>query len=400
MFYFFICVIVLRNANTHTMHRFLLQTSIVVQGVGILMAWNMFITAVNYFTQRLANAPSLSYFYLIYIGWAAQIPNCLFNWINVFVVFDNRNLSKRIVCTLAAQLLVFALTIALVFIDVEETLFFGITVASVVILNILNALYANCVFGIAASLNMVNAVVFGSNLCGILVSLVGLISVGQITIDSVIYFSFAIVVIVTNLITINFINNTKPEQIVTSSSPLSSSSSSSINRMDIMCQCKTQLYNVFMIFFVTLSLFPAVMARVQSVNGLTNFTLLATFLLFNSSAALGSFLAFYCALVTSDSLKWFVTLRLLFIPYFLMSNYLPRTLPVWFANDYAYMFMCFLFGFTSGHFSALALKYISKRYTDIESIKMGNMIGAAIRTTGILSGLIVALAMPHIVNIN
>lgn len=58
---------------------------LMVHGIGTLIAWNMFITAKDYFVQyKLANAKEYADHYLAYVGWAAQVPNGLFNWINIF----------------------------------------------------------------------------------------------------------------------------------------------------------------------------------------------------------------------------------------------------------------------------------------------------------------------------
>lgn len=55
------------------------------------MPWNMFITAKNYFVDYKL---SVSYTnqtteyasnFMQYIGFASQIPNVLFNWLNIFV---------------------------------------------------------------------------------------------------------------------------------------------------------------------------------------------------------------------------------------------------------------------------------------------------------------------------
>ncbi|XP_014672914.1 PREDICTED: uncharacterized protein LOC106813316 [Priapulus caudatus] len=61
-----------------------------IHGIGVLMPWNMFITAEKYFTDyKLATNTSGDTEYrdnfMSYLGIASQIPNVLLNFINLFV---------------------------------------------------------------------------------------------------------------------------------------------------------------------------------------------------------------------------------------------------------------------------------------------------------------------------
>lgn len=72
---------------------------LVLHGIGTLTPWNMFITASEYFekyklgggdlnvTNATLTADQLWYAknFMSYIGFASQIPNVLFNWLNIFV---------------------------------------------------------------------------------------------------------------------------------------------------------------------------------------------------------------------------------------------------------------------------------------------------------------------------
>lgn len=57
------------------------------------MPWNMFITAKDYFvgyklSESYTNSTATAEYatnFLPYIGFASQIPNVLFNWLNIFV---------------------------------------------------------------------------------------------------------------------------------------------------------------------------------------------------------------------------------------------------------------------------------------------------------------------------
>jgi len=110
----------------------LMYLTLVLHGVGTLMPWNIFINAK---TQTLARGDwqyllpdyfvhyklgreytniesSILPFFLQYLALAAQLPNVLFNWMNVFLQLSG-NLTPRIVWTLLVEILVLILTIVL-----------------------------------------------------------------------------------------------------------------------------------------------------------------------------------------------------------------------------------------------------------------------------------------------
>jgi solute carrier family 29 (equilibrative nucleoside transporter), member 1/2/3 len=71
---------------------------LVLHGIGTLTPWNMFITAQDYFEKyKLGGGDSTGNVtisednlwyaknFMPYIGMASQIPNVMFNWLNIFV---------------------------------------------------------------------------------------------------------------------------------------------------------------------------------------------------------------------------------------------------------------------------------------------------------------------------
>ncbi|CAH2245707.1 jg4858 [Pararge aegeria aegeria] len=64
----------------------LIYLTLLLHGLGTLTAWNMFITAKDYFVKyKLVNTPQYADDFMTYIGWACQVPNLLFSWTNIFV---------------------------------------------------------------------------------------------------------------------------------------------------------------------------------------------------------------------------------------------------------------------------------------------------------------------------
>lgn len=178
-----------------------------IQGIGILIPWNMFITANSYFTEyklkvndsqitsnttAIANNTSLSVQdlealqdvrknFLSYVGLAAQLPNLLFALLNMLIKMESGNLFRRVNITLAIESIVFIITIVLTVIDTDswKMEFFYLTMVSVVIINMSNGIYQNCIFGTGAKFPMAytNAIMIGSNSSGIFCSVVNLISI-------------------------------------------------------------------------------------------------------------------------------------------------------------------------------------------------------------------------------
>ena len=81
-------------------------------------------------------------------------------------LFFSANLTSRVVWTLLVEVLVLVLTVVMAMVDTQDaqSLFFYLTLASVVVLNMANGIYQNTVYGIAAKLpfKYTGAVVLGS----------------------------------------------------------------------------------------------------------------------------------------------------------------------------------------------------------------------------------------------
>uniref|UniRef100_A0A915DD29 Equilibrative nucleoside transporter 1 n=1 Tax=Ditylenchus dipsaci TaxID=166011 RepID=A0A915DD29_9BILA len=95
------------------------------------------------------------------------------------------------------------------------------------------------------------------------------------------------------------------------------------------------LFDVFLVFFVTLALFPAVLVKIRrdpmedaqedSMISPDLFLQLSVFLNFNVFATLGNFIANFIQWPSPKYLSYAVVPRLVFIPLFLFCNYVPPT---------------------------------------------------------------------------
>lgn len=144
-------------------------------------------------------------------------------------------------------------------------------------------------------------------------------------------------------------------------------------------QAFPQLFNIFFVFFVTLSIFPAVHSdiRMSDPNFIVEqklFVSVVCFLTFNVFAMLGSLTTSFVQFVSlrdlnfkiefyfwillhlkprKEYLVWPVVIRAVFLPLFLVCNYLPkdtvRIMPVYIDNDWVYWGLAVLMAYSSGY---------------------------------------------------
>lgn len=164
-----------------------------------------------------------------------------------------------------------------------------------------------------------------------------------------------------------------------------------------------QCLNVFMVFFVTLSVFPAVHANIKPINKelfgsveSTNkyFTAITCFLTFNSFALIGNIIPRWIQKPGPDYLWIPIVMRFLLIPFFLFCNYqvgfneFGEELRIWnvyIRSDLLYTLGGIILGVTSGYFSSLCMMY-APRCVPQEHSGTAGMMAAFFLICGIFSG--------------
>ncbi|PSN36266.1 hypothetical protein C0J52_22627 [Blattella germanica] len=175
----------------------------------------------------------------------------------------------------------------------------------------------------------------------------------------------------------------------------------------ILRQCLPQCFNVFFVFFVTLTIFPAVHSEIHMIDkefftGEKFYADVTCFLTFNICAMLGSTLATWFTWPSPKYLFIPVVLRALFVPFFLACNYRPqgeRTMPVLIDNDWGYWGGAVFMAVTSGYFSSVAMMYCP-RSVESQYASTAGMYGAAFLISGIFGGIMFTLLMPLCVTTN
>ncbi|XP_076371888.1 equilibrative nucleoside transporter 3-like isoform X3 [Tachypleus tridentatus] len=313
------------------------------------------------------------------------------------------NLTKRITISIIVAIFVFILTVILAVLDTSgwPEAFFYITMVSVVILNMANGVYQNCVYGVAAKLPMkfLNAVVLGSNISGTITSLISILSIAASQnprTAAIYYFITAIFVLLVALDTYFALPLTRfyryhdrisqqaqEESKITSRRPL---------YWKIFKKTWRQCFNVFFVFFITLTNFPAVQGSIFAVDSdfvisSTYFIPVCCFLCFNLFAMIGNIIPNWVVWPGPRFLWIPVVSRILFIPLFMMCNYKPdkRVYPVLITSDWAYIIISILHGLSNGYYGSLAMMYVP-RCVEIQYASVAGMMGAFFLILGIFSG--------------
>ena len=400
----------------------LVYFTLMLHGIGTLMPWNMFITPKTYFVEyKLGNttSPEGDFKYdsdfLAYISFAAQVPNLLFNWLNVFVQFGG-SVTTRVVWSILVMVFIFVMTVVLAMTDSAQWpgTFFWVTMSSVVVLNMASGVYQNTVYGMGAKLpaKYTGAIVLGSNISGTftaIISFISLVMAPNVRTAAIYYFITALLVLLACFDTYFALplNRFYRYHELMSQKELQRKKRENMGAaprtpyFSVFRKCYPQCINVFLVFFVTLALFPTVQSDIKRSD--PSFFIeerfydsVLCYITFNVCAMIGSTLSTWIRWPGPRSLSIGVCLRLLFIPLFIFCNYLPkgqeRLFPVLIHNDWVYWGLGVLMGITSGHFSSLAMMYCPKN-VEPQHQSIAGMFGAAFLVTGLFSGILFSMAL-------
>lgn len=396
-----------------------------LHGIGVLMPWNMFITIapqyyVHYWFSPNNTQTEYSKNFMSSLGIASQMPNVLINVINTFLVIGGALLLRiagPIVINCAS---VFAVIMLIVFVPpTEEDMawFYVVTLAIVAIINFSNGLYQNSTFGLFADFPAAytNALILGNNLCGTfttVLSIVVTMILSDVRSIAITYFSISLFILSLCGISLFVLTRQKFYKFHvnkgTAARKEANTTKPSLKQfVECFKKCWVQLWNVFFLFFVTLTIFPAMMATTplymepgqqwHSIFPERLYTFITTFLCFNVCATVGSMVANFVQWPRPQFLWIPVLLRGLLIPFFMFCNYRPfdRTLPVLFKSEYIFLLGGIVMALTSGYFSSLAMMY-APRVVPERHAKIAGMTAALCLILGIFSGVSFTLVVAYL----
>ncbi|CAN7937563.1 unnamed protein product [Ixodes hexagonus] len=403
----------------------LLYAILVLHGIGTLMPWNMFINAksVRLRIDTVQNGAKRAKREGSFLPSVLGYSNVPMTHKNVFKpcseiglqACHQRSLTPRIVVSIIVEVTIFIATVVLAMVDSEHwpITFFYLTMGLVVVLNMASGVYQNSIFGVAAPLpgKYSNAVVLGSNISGTLTSLLNIFSIWaspNARTAAIYYFLSALLVLLLCLdsyFALPLLPFYRYHQRLANVAARSSSNRSKAPPYWLVFkQVWAQCLNVFLIFFVTLAAFPAVTSDVKVLdpNFFLNekyFTAVACFFFFNFFAMLGNILPIWVRWPGPRFLWVPVVLRLVFLPLFLLCNYLPteRQLPVWISNDWGYVVAMVVFAWSSGYLSSLAMIYAPRAVRSPQHAPVAGMMAAFCLVLGIFVGGNAAFLGPRIV---
>lgn len=421
---------------------------LVMLGVGTVLPWNTFLNAHDYYVNyKLLDTSSVDMKvyrsnFDSFIGLFAAGANLIIQVVNIFYDSEASSLKKRIMLSIGVEMLVILITLILVIVDTTTwpIAFFYVTMVTVAILNMAAGFYQNSSMAVGANLPMkyTNAIVIGMNASGTALALtmiVSLIISSDMKIVSLVYFGSAFVFLIIVWVLYAYLFRNKfyiyhNPQLMTSIPPIAPSSSERLGIFDslkseaVLAQsainptaskaslrrifsvfkvCWMQCLNVFLVFWLSLSIFPVIQVSVFSLNGIISpkfFSPVTCFLTFNTTALLGNLLVDWIPRVSPKRLWVPVFLRLLLIPLFLLCNFQPkgRTWPVYIKNDWIYWFLSCLLGTSSGYLSSLGLMYCPHSVSEEDS-QVAGMLGGLSLITGIFGGICTSFLWPIIVKL-
>uniref|UniRef100_A0A914GXN6 Equilibrative nucleoside transporter 1 n=1 Tax=Globodera rostochiensis TaxID=31243 RepID=A0A914GXN6_GLORO len=416
---------------------------VLLHGIGMLLPWNTFLTIGTdyYVNYKFHNVSSDEYYksnFFNYLTIFAQIPNLLLSFMNLFVVVSG-GLYRRIYFTLSVIVGLCLVTVAMIYFPTDNWTFgfFVFTMATVVLLNSASGVYQNSIWGLVADFpgSFANAIVIGNNLCGILMVVLYILIVVLVRANTAlaasIYFMIALFTVLLCIVSFHFLPKLRfykyhvekaaraRESNGTNILHEEETGEATVQRKMMHPSAKTyiaifsevcrQLFDVWLVFFVTLALFPTVLLNVKMgevspfiYNQKTSEILnrqLTIFLNFNLFATIGSWLAGYFHWPSPEYLSLPIAFRLVFLPLFWFCNYQPESTIrqfVFIYNEWAFIILIALMALTHGYWSSLSMIYAPKHVDDSKSQIVGMMSGFFL-VLGIASGILFSFVEPCIV---
>lgn len=401
---------------------------ILIHGIGVLLPWNMFLTASDYFKGQFNEKDEAGRRYAQYftscLAIAGSLPNLIVQAVNFYARPSTASLSRSIYFAITSEQCIFigTIVVALFSWTHHQATFFAITIISVVLINLINGLYQNSVYGIVAILPspFMNACIIGMNISGTVTSIVMILSLAVSsngTTAAIIYFATAVAFLALCTGTFIYLRRMPYFQFywdrVAQASPsrtleqqvnftAQAKSTVSLRELkDTLSHAKVQCFNVFFCMFISLSVFPVILQNIKSPNNILGdyFTVVYVFFIFNFFAVIGNISVEWLPKIPANKLWIFVLSRSLFIPYFLLCNYRPTSTRVYepiFYNETFLLLGNMLLGFTSGLASSLGMMY-AVNTVEQKNISTAGMLSSFSLILGIFSGVCASFLLPLLV---
>ncbi|KAG9303670.1 hypothetical protein G9A89_018567 [Geosiphon pyriformis] len=382
-----------------------------LQGLAMLLPWNAFITASEFFRVQFTGSPYTANFQNYFsIGYMTS------NLVAFAIALNTQkkaNIFRRIVISLVVNALMFALIIASTRkVDkFTSSGYFYFIMSMIMISGTTTAYLQNGVFALVSQFlpTHTQAVMSGQGMAGMTVSVTQIFtalatnspSIKEPTLKDLvhgayIYFLFTLIIAVAALITYNILINLPLyhyyitiKSSVVGGSGQAEASIDSRSLYGTFLKIKRMAIAVAFIFTVTLSVFPSITASIKSVmrpdqRGMFQQDYLFIplhFLFFNIGDLIGKNLPGidYFIVTKQKTLATLSFAHVIFIPLFLASNVDVgqsgiRMLPVLVSNDYVYLFILLMFAISNGYLGALMMMVGPQKVADNEKDLAGSIL--------------------------
>ncbi|CAG8519002.1 7841_t:CDS:2 [Scutellospora calospora] len=299
-----------------------------LQGVAMLLGWNVFITASVFFHSRFLGSPYSddfqNYFSIVY-----ELASLIF-LVHALYTQTKENASIRLIYSLiVTALALFAMTMSIQFLDLfTSSGYFYFTITLVCLVGMTISYQQNSIFGIAALFppKYTQAVMSGQGLAGIAVSVSQIFSAVAVNRSS------------------NKIDKLPNDDDLTQSIDNNLNNRSFKNTFN---KIHKLIFSVTFVFSVTLSIYPSVTAFIKSVT---------------PDDKKNIFLPLYETLVITDQnrITLLSIIRVIFLPLILICNVdvglsNMRILPLLIDSDLVYFLILFLFAISNGYVVSLSM---------------------------------------------
>ncbi|XP_029842416.2 equilibrative nucleoside transporter 1 isoform X1 [Ixodes scapularis] len=376
-------------------------------GIGSLLPWNFFITADDYWKYKFRDVNSNASFtqkselqasFTSYLAIASKVPYIISLVANAYLSQWVRP-AVRIGWPLLGCTLLFVATAALVKVntDQHQLAFLAATLSIVVLINIFSGFLQGGGTGLAGCFpeKFMASNVYGQAVGGIFATVAQILCLlmdASPTTSALLYFILAVVTLIFTQICFGVLVKTEFYHHYVSTQAVSYKALD--NHPAVSQKGKASMWEIFkggwmyflsivLIFWVTLSVFPAIMVLVVSTdagNGsaISNkfFLPVAGFLVFNVGDLVGRIISGFFPMPPGwrKVLFGLCIARVLFVPLLLFCNAHPRNhLPVLLDSDIAFVVIMVLFSLSNGYLTTPALTYGSKSASTENQETAGSM---------------------------
>ncbi|KAL7314394.1 hypothetical protein PS15m_005969 [Mucor circinelloides] len=353
-------------------------------GIAMLLPWNVFITASDYFSTRFAGSDyqdNFQSYFSAYFNCSNLISLAVLLWIR-----QNKNTLKvDVVVPLSVNLTIFLFFALSSLTDPKESAavsYFWTTIALMVMTGMTTSMIQLTVLAETSQLlpKYMQAVMSGQGIAGVFVALFSLLTTllfKRQQLDAIATFYYFISALLVTLVAIlgrfalfrqpaylRLIRHspstldTIPMTMTTAVSPnMNTNSSKNVMRDIITKKSSGYIFTIVYIYTITLALFPSVTVLVRSVNNIDVATFISLhFLLFNIGDWIGRTLPIFtwCQVYSSKALICVSLARTLFIPLFFNCNLHDSSSSTPLLNsDMLYFALILLFAISNGWLTSL-----------------------------------------------